>query len=155
MPDAPPRDSTRDPQDLERLLVIRQHAGDVEGMMALYEPQAVVDCGEGRLLQGTEAIRAYFAGVVATGRKFAFGDRRILGFNPGTVISGDLGLISTRLPDGTVTAESLPRTTIRGRPPPPRQHLALGHRRVLQCVARRSAGADRREAEPRPQPAFA
>jgi ketosteroid isomerase-like protein len=95
MPDEP----ARDPQDLERLLVIRQRAGDVEGMMALYEPKAVVDCGEGRLLQGTEAIRAYFAGVVAMGRKFAIGEQRP------AVISGDLALTSTRLPDGTVTAE--------------------------------------------------
>jgi ketosteroid isomerase-like protein len=99
MPDAPSRDPARDPQDLERLLVIRQHAGDVEGMMALYEPQAVVDCGEGRLLRGTDAIRAYFAGVVATGRKFAVGEQRP------AVISGELALTSTRLPDGTVTAE--------------------------------------------------
>ena len=67
--------------------------------MALYEPQAVVDCGEGRLLQGKEAIRAHFAGVVATGRKFAFGEQRP------AVISGDLALTSTRLPDGSVTAE--------------------------------------------------
>jgi ketosteroid isomerase-like protein len=99
MLDASPRAPVRDPQDLERLLVARQHAGDVEGMMALYEPQAVVDCGEGRLLQGKEAIRAYFAGVVATGRKFAFGEQRP------SLISGDLALTSTRLPDGTVTAE--------------------------------------------------
>jgi len=97
--------------------------------MALYEPHAVVDCGEGLLLQGTEAIRAYFAGVVATGRKFSFGAQRP------AVISGDLALTSTRLPDGTVTAESLPRTTIRGRPPPGRRHLALGHRQALQRVA--------------------
>lgn len=34
MPDQP----SRDPQDLERLLVARQHAGDIEGMVALYEP---------------------------------------------------------------------------------------------------------------------
>jgi ketosteroid isomerase-like protein len=68
-------------------------------MMALYEPHAVIDCGDGRLLRGTEAIRSYFAGVVATGRKFAFGEQRA------AVISGDLALTSTRLPDGTVTAE--------------------------------------------------
>jgi len=105
MPDEPAREPARDPQDLERLLVTRERAGDVEGMMALYEPHAVVDCGEGRLLHGTEAIRDYFAGVVATGRKFAFGDQRVLGFNPGTVINGDLALTSTRLPDGAVTAE--------------------------------------------------
>lgn len=99
MSDASTRAPARDPQDLERLLVTRERAGDVEGMMALYEPQAVVDCGEGRLLQGKDAIRAYFAGVVATGRKFAFGEQRP------AVISGDLALTSTRLPDGTVTAE--------------------------------------------------
>ena len=29
-----------DPQDLERLLVSRQHAGDVDGMAALYEREA-------------------------------------------------------------------------------------------------------------------
>lgn len=78
MADYAGREPARDPQDLERPLVTRQRAGDVEGMMALYEPQAVVDCGEGRLLRGTDAIRAYprvrpaagprtsFAGVVAT-----------------------------------------------------------------------------------------
>jgi len=99
MADDAGRDPARDPQDLERLLVTRERAGDIEGMMALYEPHAVVDCGDGRLLQGTEAIRSYFAGVVATGRKFAVGDQRP------AVISGDLALTSTRLPDGTVTAE--------------------------------------------------
>lgn len=64
----------RDPQDLERLLVARQRAGDVEGMMSLYEPQAVVDCGDGKVLRGTDAIRAYFAGTVAAGRTFAVGE---------------------------------------------------------------------------------
>ena len=93
------REPARDPQDLERLLVTRERAGDVEGMMALYEPHAVVDCGDGKVLRGKEAIRAYFAGVVATGRKFAVGEQRP------AVISGDFALTSTRLPDGTVTAE--------------------------------------------------
>src|SRR5215831_12572419 len=35
-----------DPQDLERLLVSRQNAGDADGMAALYEPHAVLDAGE-------------------------------------------------------------------------------------------------------------
>jgi hypothetical protein len=38
MPDESARDPARDPQDLERLLVTRERAGDVEVMMALYEP---------------------------------------------------------------------------------------------------------------------
>ena len=93
------REPARDPQDLERLLVSRERAGDVDGMAALYEPNAVLDCGGGRLMLGREAIRTFYAGLVAMGRKFDFGDQRP------AIISGDLALTSTRLPDGSVTAE--------------------------------------------------
>jgi len=68
-------------------------------MAALYEPHAVLDCGEGRLTAGREAIRAFYAELVATGRKFDFGDQRP------AIISGDLALTSTRSSDGSVTAE--------------------------------------------------
>jgi ketosteroid isomerase-like protein len=93
------REPARDPQDLERLLVSREREGDVDGMLALYEPNAAVDCGDGRLTVGREAIRAYFAGLVAMGRKFDFGDQRPV------IISGDLALTSSRFPDGSVSAE--------------------------------------------------
>jgi ketosteroid isomerase-like protein len=93
------RQPARDPQDLERLLIDRQHAGDVEGMVALFEPQAVVDCGEGKVLVGRDEIRRYFAEVVASGHKFARGTQQP------ALICGDLALTSTRLPDGAVTAE--------------------------------------------------
>jgi SnoaL-like domain len=93
------REPARDPQDLERLLVSRERAGDVDGMTALYESNAVLDDGGGRLMIGREAIRAFFMELVATGRKFDFGDQRP------AIISGDLALTSTRSPDGSVTAE--------------------------------------------------
>jgi ketosteroid isomerase-like protein len=93
------REPARDPQDLELLLVSRERAGDVDGMAALYEPLAVLDCGGGQLTLGREAIRTFYAGRVAMGQKFAFGDQRP------AIISGDLALTSTRLPDGSVTAE--------------------------------------------------
>lgn len=93
------REPARDPQDLERLLVSRERAGDVDGMVALYEPFAVLDCGDGQLIRGREAIRAFFADLVARGRKFDFGDQRP------ALISGDLALTSTRAPDSSVTAE--------------------------------------------------
>ena len=38
MADETSREPARDPQDLERLLVTRQRAGDVEGMVVLFEP---------------------------------------------------------------------------------------------------------------------
>jgi len=93
------RAPARDPQDLERLLIDRQHAGDVDGMVALFEPQAVVDCGDGKSLHGHKDIRGYFVEVVASGRKFARGHQQP------ALICGDLALTSTRLPDGSVTAE--------------------------------------------------
>lgn len=88
-----------DPQDLERLLIERQWEGDIDGMAALYEPDAVLDDGGGTLTVGQEAIRALFADITAAGRKFALGNQRP------ALISGDLALTSTRLPDGSVTAE--------------------------------------------------
>jgi ketosteroid isomerase-like protein len=93
------RAPARDPQDLERLLVARQWAGDLEEMVALYEPDAVLDAGDGRPKRGRAAIRACFAELAAGGRKFAVGKQ-----SPAT-ISGDLALTSTHLPDGSVTAE--------------------------------------------------
>ncbi len=89
----------RNPQDLERLLVTRERAGDLDGMVALYEATAVLDCGDGQLKQGRKAIRAFFADQLAEGKIYEFGDQRP------AVVSGDLALTSTRLPDGSVTAE--------------------------------------------------
>jgi hypothetical protein len=88
-----------DPQQLEPLLVSRQHTGDIEGMTALFELDAVIDCGDGRLLRGREAIRSYYAEIAASGRKFAVGEQRP------ALVCGDLALTSTRLPDGDVTSE--------------------------------------------------
>ncbi|MEP7173198.1 MAG: nuclear transport factor 2 family protein [Aestuariivirga sp.] len=99
MPNESSRKLARDPQELEPLLVALQRAGDVESMLALFEPDAVIDAGEGRLIRGREAIRAFYAEGVASGRKFEFGVQQP------ALISGDLALTSTRFPDGSVTAE--------------------------------------------------
>jgi hypothetical protein len=93
------RELAQDPQDLERLLVSRERVGDIDAMTALYEPGAVLDCGDGRLVVGKEAIREFYAGVVALGRQYDFGDQRP------AIITGESALTSTRLPDGSVTAE--------------------------------------------------
>jgi ketosteroid isomerase-like protein len=93
------RKSIEDPQQLERSLVSRENAGDVDGMTALYEPDAVIDCGEGQLVRGKEAIRDFFAGLVAAGQRFDLGDQRP------ALICGDLALTSTRVLSGEVTAE--------------------------------------------------
>lgn len=99
MADGSARKPAQHPQELERLLVSRERAGDVDGMAALYEPDAVLDCGDGQLKLGRDAIRTFYAGEVHAGRKYDFGEQRP------AIISGDLALTSTRLPDGSVTAE--------------------------------------------------
>lgn len=92
-------EKARDPQDLERFLIERQWVGDIDGMVALFAPDAVIDTGEGALIRGHEAIRALFDGFAADGRKFAKGKQ-----SP-AVINGNLALTSTHLPDGSITAE--------------------------------------------------
>lgn len=89
----------RDPQDLARLLVSRAKAGDVDGMAALYEPDGILDIGDGQVARGRTAIRAFYAELIASGRKFDLGEQRP------AMICGDLALTSTRLPGGAVTAE--------------------------------------------------
>jgi hypothetical protein len=68
-------------------------------MTALFEPDAVIDCGGGRFLRGREAIRRYYADILASGRKFAVGEQWP------ELICGDLALTSTLLPDGDITSE--------------------------------------------------
>ena len=101
-PPGPGQDSVvtaQDPQDLERLLVARQHAGDVAGMVALYEPAAVLDPGDGRLIRGSAALFAFFAAAIADGEAYAVGRQNT------ELAADDLALTSTTLPDGSVTAE--------------------------------------------------
>ncbi len=99
MNDKDRRKAASDPQDLERLLIERQWQGDVEGMVALYEKNAVLDNGQGRLAVGEDEIRIVFAECVSKGKRFCRGKQS------NAVVSGDLALTSTRLPDGSVTAE--------------------------------------------------
>ena len=103
MTDEASREPAGDPQDLERLLIARQWAGDMDGMAALFEPHALFDSGEGQMTLGREAIRAFFAGVTATDRKFE------AGIQSPAIINGDLALTSTRLSDGSVTADVVRR----------------------------------------------
>jgi len=93
------REPARDPQDLERLLVARQRSGDIEGMVALFEPDAIINTDDARVVRGHDEMRAYYRELAAAGRVFAMGDQRP------ALVNGDLALTSTRSPDGRTTAE--------------------------------------------------
>ncbi len=89
----------REPEDLARMFVERANAGDVEGLVALYEPDAVLAGPAGQLMVGHEAIRRFYAGMLAERRTFQASDQRP------ALQSGTLALTSSRLANGRVTAE--------------------------------------------------
>jgi ketosteroid isomerase-like protein len=104
MSDPTKKEPIHDPQELERLLVARENAGDVDGMTALFEPDAVIELNDGRLVRGKQAIREFFkelqvTGIGPEGRRFKLGKQRP------ALICGDLALTSTRSLDGDITSE--------------------------------------------------
>jgi ketosteroid isomerase-like protein len=87
------------PDDLGRFFVERANAGDVDGLVALYEPEAVLAFPSGDVAIGHAEIRAIYADLLSGAPSFAPGA-------PGPVmISGDLALTSTRVVDGGATVE--------------------------------------------------
>jgi ketosteroid isomerase-like protein len=91
------RDVAAEPEDLARLFLDRANAGDVEGVVALYEPDAVLALAGGEVVAGHAAIRGFYSELLAAGRRFG-GDIRP------ALRSGDLALTSTRFAGGA-TAE--------------------------------------------------
>lgn len=82
------------PEDLTRLFIERSNAGDAVGVAALYEEDAVLAYPPGQTTVGRAAIQELWAGVLASGAKFAPEPPLP------TLISGDLALTSTPPRDG-------------------------------------------------------
>ena len=89
----------KEPNDLEKLFVERANAGDVEGLVALYEPNAVLASGDGEVATGLGEIREFLVRFLA--------DRPRLdpSVQAEALCSGDLALTSSRLSNGEITAE--------------------------------------------------
>ncbi|MEW6631068.1 MAG: hypothetical protein AB1440_09390 [Pseudomonadota bacterium] len=99
MPDATSREPARDPQDLERLLIDRQWAGDIEGMLAL-SSSTPLSTAAGRVGSRPGSHPGALRRGPGHGQKVP-----ARGAAPCHLINGDLALTSTRLPDGSITAE--------------------------------------------------
>jgi ketosteroid isomerase-like protein len=85
------------PEDLGRLFVQRANAGDVEGLVALYEPDAVLAFPLGKVTAGRDAIRREYERLLA-------GRTTLDGESQPALRFGDLALTSTRF-SGGATAE--------------------------------------------------
>jgi ketosteroid isomerase-like protein len=87
----------REPEDLGRFFVQRANAGDLDGLVALYEAGAAMATGPGQAADGAAAIRQQLA-------RFLAGAPKLTGESQPAVRCGDLALTSTRF-DGGATAE--------------------------------------------------
>ena len=92
--------NARDPQEVDRLFAQALNAGDLDALVALYEPQAALTPEPGKTVIGHAAIRAALAQFVSGRPRMEIVPRVI-------AQSGDLALVSARWklamtgPDGT------------------------------------------------------
>jgi len=88
-----------EPNDLERFFVERANAGDVEGLVALYEPNAIVVNGDREVAIGLDQIREFFIRFLEECPQLD------PSMQAPALCSGDLALTSSRLSNGDITAE--------------------------------------------------
>lgn len=133
------RERATRPEDLSRFFMERANAGDVDGLVALYEPAAVLASPPGQLSTGLESIRRFFERMVAGNPAFN-GEPQAPRRRPGA----HLDPIRDRRGRSRRPTDRDERHR-RGRPSPAGRHLALDHRPAQHPrLARRPTGAGRR-----------
>ncbi len=95
-----PREPATDPNDLERMFIERSNARDLDGLVALYEPDAVLMTSSAKgIASGRQEIHDALERMLAGQQTFVLGEQRP------PLVSGDVALTSTLLPDGAITTE--------------------------------------------------
>ena len=89
----------KEPNDLEMFFVERANAGDVEGLVALYESNAILASGNGEVAMGLSQIREFLVKFLANRPHLDPSSQAA------ALCSGDLALTSSRLSNGDMTAE--------------------------------------------------
>ena len=90
--------TAREPGDLARLFNARANAGDAEGLVALYEPGAVLAVGK-VVATGHAEIRRFYTDLLARKSDFPLPD------TPEPIVNGEVALTSARLPNGVISVE--------------------------------------------------
>jgi ketosteroid isomerase-like protein len=95
----PSRPKAANPADLARLFLDRANAGDVDGVVALYEADAVLAFPPGQITIGAEAIREVYAQFLSKRPTLVSAGQA----EP--LVNQNVALTSTLLPGGGATAE--------------------------------------------------
>jgi ketosteroid isomerase-like protein len=98
MTDAVDRPPAQAPEDLVRFFVARANAADLEGIVALYEADAVVAVGS-PVASGHEQIRAFYQDLLSRRSSFPPVEPMPALYN------GDIAMTVTRLPKGRCSVE--------------------------------------------------
>jgi ketosteroid isomerase-like protein len=98
MTDSSSRGPARTPEELPRLFHARANAGDVDGLVALYETDAILAVGV-PVATGHAEIRKFYADLLA--RRSSFAETELLP----VLINGDLAMTISRLPNGSTSVE--------------------------------------------------
>ena len=92
----------RKPEELAELFNARANAGDVEGLVALYEPDAVLAAGK-VVATGHAEIREFYSNLLS--RKSEFPAPETMP----AIVNGPLALTFARLPNGALSVEAARR----------------------------------------------
>lgn len=93
------RERAHEPEALAHLFNARANAGDVEGLVALYEPKAVLAAGA-VVATGHAEIRTFYTNLLA--RRSEFPAAEVLP----SLRNGAIAMTFARLPTGTISAET-------------------------------------------------
>lgn len=91
--------SAKSPNELEKFFVDRANAGDIDGLVALYEPQAVLVSDDGHQVVGADQIRKFFASYLEDLSRLEHS------VQAPALRSGELALTSSRHRNGDISAE--------------------------------------------------
>lgn len=81
--------TVRNPEDLDSAFAQEMNAGNLDGLLALYEPNATFTAEPGKIVSGTAAIRAALANFLSLKPRVTLAPR-VLGN------SGDVALLSSK-----------------------------------------------------------
>lgn len=93
------RKGANEPQDLAGLFNARANAGDVEGLVALYEPEAVLAAGK-VVATGHAEIRRFYTDLLAKKSDFPAAEELP------AIVNDGLALTFARLPNGSLSVEA-------------------------------------------------